>query len=239
MSPPVADMNEDAADDSEPLDAGPGNEHQICTASEASLSSGELIPTPKILKQTSLHREVRERTRLALSQIHTPWPAFTHSSLQGPRESLELSTLGRNRRVTTNSPDRSSWESEVESAYQYGAESTCEFDWGMSANGEGEPDPGLRTSTARAQLVTTASLPRSVLGRRRMLVCETIGCCLRSHHRGSRELGGVDQGAMIRQAALKSIVHRLLEENDRDEMLRTLMPLSLGAGLDEPTLQRR
>ncbi|KAK0286612.1 hypothetical protein LTR54_009329 [Friedmanniomyces endolithicus] len=220
-------MNEDAADDSEPLDAGPGNEHQICTASEASLSSGELIPTPKILKQTSLHREVRERTRLALSQVHTPWPAFTHSSLQGPRESLELSTLGRNRRVTIDSPDRSSWESEVESAYQYGAESTCEFDWGMSANGEGEPDPGLRTSTARAQLVMTASLPRSVLGRRRI------------HHRGSRELGGVDQGAMIRQAALKSIVHRLLEENDRDEMLRTLMPLSLGAGLDEPTLQRR
>ncbi|KAK0250619.1 hypothetical protein LTS09_014167, partial [Friedmanniomyces endolithicus] len=158
-------MNEDAADDSEPLDAGPGNEHQICTASEASLSSGELIPTPKILKQTSLHREVRERTRLALSQIHTPWPAFTHSSLQGPRESLELSTLGRTRRVATT--DRSSWASEVESAYQYGAESTCEFDWGMSANGEGEPDPGLRTSTARAQLVTTASLPRSVLGRRR------------------------------------------------------------------------
>jgi len=144
------DMSEDADDDSEPLDAEPGNEHQICTASEDSLSSGELLSTPKILERTTLHQEVRERTRQALQQKRTTWPWSTRlSSLSSPHN-LGVSHPGQVRRRSMGEPERSSWESEIELAYQWGAESTCHFDWSAPADGEGQTDLGTRTTIAKA-----------------------------------------------------------------------------------------
>ncbi len=218
------DLSEDAADDSEPSDVDPGNEHQLCTPTTDSVSSGELMSTPKILERATLHQEVRERTRLALEENHMPWPPFTYSPLQGVRESLGVSTLGRDRRGTTDAPDRGSWESEVELAYRWGAESTCNFDWSPPADRGGGSGIEARTTFARLRLLSTISLPGSILSPYR-------------HHSGFQEQGGAESSVMIRQAALKSIVYRLVQGSNREAVLRALMPLTLAPEVGVPALR--